>query len=86
MKKIPMRRCVATGESLRKKELLRIVKNKDGEIFVDTTGKANGKGAYIKKDPEALALAIKKNALGRALEAVIEENVYDEIRKVIDAR
>ncbi len=86
MKKIPMRRCVATGESLPKKELLRIVKNKDGEIFVDTTGKANGKGAYIKKDPEALALAIKKNALGRALEAVIEENVYDEIRKVIDAR
>ena len=80
MKKIPMRRCVATGESLPKKELLRIVKNKDGEIFVDTTG------AYIKKDPEALALAIKKNALGRALEAVIEENVYDEIRKVIDAR
>lgn len=81
-----MRRCVATGESLPKKELLRIVKNKDGEIFVDTTGKANGKGAYIKKDPEALALAIKKNALGRALEATIEENVYDEIRKVIDAR
>lgn len=84
MKKIPMRRCVATNESYPKKQLLRIVRNKEGEVSVDLTGKANGKGAYILKDPEALKLAIKKNAIARALEAEIPEAVYEEIRKVID--
>ncbi len=84
MKKIPMRRCVATNESLPKKELLRIVKNKDGIVSVDPTGKANGKGAYIKKDPEALALAKKKKALERALDITISDEIYEAIAKVID--
>ncbi len=84
MKKIPMRRCVVTHESLPKKELLRIVKNKEGEVFVDTTGKANGKGAYIKKDTEVLALAKKRKALEKALDIEIEETVYEEIARVIN--
>lgn len=49
MKKISLRRCVVTKEQLPKKELLRIVKNKEGKVFPDITGKANGRGAYIKK-------------------------------------
>ena len=85
MKKIPMRRCVVTHESLPKKELLRIVKNKDGEVFVDTTGKANGKGAYIKKDPEVLALAQRRKALDKALEIEIPKEVYADIARVLDA-
>ncbi len=85
MRKIPMRRCVVTHESLPKKELLRIVKNKDGEVFVDTTGKANGKGAYIKKDQDILSLAKKRKALERALETEIPDEVYQEIARVIDA-
>ncbi len=84
MKKIPMRRCVATNESYPKKQLLRIVRNKEGEVSVDLTGKANGKGAYILKDPEALQLAIKKNAIAKALDTEIPETVYEQIRKVID--
>lgn len=84
MKKIPMRRCVATNESLPKKDLLRIVRNKDGVVFVDTTGKANGKGAYLKKDLEALKIAKQRNALGRALEISIPEEVYVEIERVIN--
>ena len=83
-KKIPMRRCVATNESLPKKELLRIVRNKEGQVTVDTTGKANGKGAYLKKDLEALKIAKTKNALGRALEISIPEEVYQEIERVIN--
>ena len=79
-----MRRCVATNESLPKKELLRIVRNKEGIVTVDTTGKANGKGAYLKKDLAALKLAKTKNALGRALEINIPEEVYDEIERVIN--
>ena len=52
-KKIPMRRCVATNEICPKKELLRVVKDKEGHILVDTTGKFNGHGAYIKMTYEA---------------------------------
>ena len=84
MRKIPMRKCVATNESLPKKELLRIVRNKEGEVSVDLSGKANGKGAYLKKDLGALELAIKKNALERALEVKVPETVYEEIKRVID--
>ena len=61
MKKIPMRRCVATFEMCEKKELLRIVRTPEGEIVVDLTGKANGRGAYLKRSKEALEIARKKN-------------------------
>lgn len=84
MKKIPMRRCVVTNESFPKKELLRIVKNKEGEVKVDTTGKANGKGAYIKKDLSVLELAKKRNSLERALETKISKDIYLEIERVIN--
>ena len=84
MKKIPLRKCVATNERLPKGELIRVVKNNEGKVFVDLTGKANGRGAYLKKSNDALEMAIKKNSLGRALECVIEDSVYEEIRKVIN--
>ena len=83
MKKIPLRRCVVTKEQLPKKELLRIVRDKDGHVCVDMTGKANGRGAYIKKDIEVLKTAKDKKILERALEANISEEVYDEIEKII---
>lgn len=81
-----MRRCVATNESLPKKELLRIVKNKEGQVFVDPTGKANGKGAYIKKDHEALKVAKKRGSLAKALAIEIPDTIYEEIERVIDGR
>ena len=83
MKKIPLRRCVVTKEQLPKAELLRIVKNKENEVFVDLTGKANGRGAYIKKDVNVLKTARDKKILERALETQINEGVYEEIEKVI---
>lgn len=83
MKKISLRRCVVTKEQLPKKELLRIVKNKEGEVFPDITGKANGRGAYIKKDINVLTIAKDKKILERALEAKISEEVYNEIEKII---
>lgn len=83
MKKIPLRRCVVTKEQLPKGELLRIVKSKENNIFVDLTGKANGRGAYIKKDINVLKTAKEKKILERALEAPISEEVYYEIEKVI---
>ncbi len=84
MKKIPMRKCLASGESLPKKELLRIVRTPEGEVKVDTTGKLNGKGAYLKKSLEALQIAKKKNLISKALEVKVDEEVYKEIEKVIN--
>lgn len=84
MKKIPMRKCLASGESVPKKDLLRIVRTPEGEVKVDTTGKLNGKGAYLKKSLEALEIAKKKNLLSRALEVNVNEEVYKEIEKVIN--
>ena len=83
MKKIPLRRCVVTKEQLPKVELLRIVKNKENEVFIDLTGKANGRGAYIKKDVNVLKTAKDKKILERALETQINEEIYEEIEKLI---
>lgn len=83
MKKIPLRRCVVTKEQLPKSELLRIVKDKEGNVSVDLTGKLNGRGAYIKKDIEVLNTAKNKNILSRALEVSIPEEVYNEIENII---
>ena len=83
VKKILLRKCVVTQERLPKKDLLRIVKNNEGEVFVDLSSKANGRGAYIKKDLAVLDMAIKNRNLERALECSIDESVYARIRKVI---
>lgn len=83
MKKIPLRKCIVTQERLPKKDLLRIVKNNEGLIFVDLSSKANGRGAYIKKDLEVLEIAIKKKSLNRALECEIPQEIYENIRKSI---
>ena len=59
-RKVPMRRCVATGEKCEKKELLRIVRTPSGTLEIDLTGKLNGHGAYLKKSEEAIMTAKKK--------------------------
>ncbi len=79
MKKIPLRKCVATQEQLPKKELIRIVRNKEGQVFVDPTGKMNGRGAYLKSSHEAIEIAKKKNVLKRSLEVDIPDSIYEEL-------
>ena len=83
-RKIPMRSCVVTREKLPKQELLRIVKTTDGNILGDVSGKINGRGAYIKKDIAVLEKAIKSKVLERQLETTISDEVYEEIRKIIE--
>jgi uncharacterized protein len=82
-KKIPLRKCVATQEQLPKKDLVRIVKNNEGKVFIDLSGKQNGRGAYLKKSEAALKLAIERNALGRALECEIPSSIYEELAKLV---
>ena len=82
-KRVVLRTCVVTKEQLEKKDLLRIVKNKEGQVFVDENGKQNGRGAYIKKDLEVLELAKKNKALDRALDTTISDEVYTQIENAI---
>ena len=84
VRKVPLRTCVVTKETLPKQELLRIVRTKEGNVKVDETGKLNGRGAYIKKDIEILEKAKKTNILEKKLECKIEDNVYEEIKKCIE--
>lgn len=83
-KKIPLRSCIVSKEKLPKQELIRVVKNKENEVFIDLTGKANGKGAYIKKDLAILEKAIKYKALEKHLETKIENNIYEELKIIIN--
>ena len=83
-RKIPMRSCVVTREKLPKSELLRIVRTTDGSVIADVSGKVNGRGAYIKKDIDVLDKAIKNKILERHLETTISNEVYEEIRKIIE--
>jgi len=82
-KKVPLRKCVATGEMLPKKEMIRVVRSKEGEVSVDPTGKKAGRGAYLSKKEEAIEVARKKNILSRQLEADIPEEVYEELLVLI---
>jgi len=83
LKSIPLRTCMGCNEKKPKKELVRIVKNKDGEIFMDKTGKAEGRGAYICDSLECLEKVVKSKRLERVLESSISEEVYNNLRGVI---
>jgi predicted RNA-binding protein YlxR (DUF448 family) len=83
-RKVPMRKCVATGEMKPKKELVRIVRSKEGDVSIDLTGKKSGRGAYLSKDKEAILQAKKKNILASHLEVSIPDSLYDELLELIE--
>lgn len=84
-RKVPLRKCILTNEMYPKKELLRIVVNKENEIFVDPTGKKNGRGSYVVKDLEKVESAREKKVLERRLDLSSDElePIYDEIIRLI---
>ena len=79
VKKIPIRRCLATNQPFPKKEMFRIVRTPDGNVIVDDTGKANGRGAYLSKTKEAIMIAKSKKLLDKHLEATVSEEIYEEL-------
>lgn len=83
MKKISQRTCLGCMQSKNKSELVRIVKQNDGKIFVDKTGKANGRGAYICNNVECLDKAIKSKRLEKNFETKIDNEIYESLRGVI---
>ncbi len=83
IKKIPMRTCVCTREKYPKNELIRVVRTPEGTVIVDETGKANGRGAYLKKDAEVILRAKKSNVLNRQLEVEVPASIFDELLEKI---
>ncbi|MDE5566562.1 MAG: YlxR family protein [Anaeroplasmataceae bacterium] len=78
-KKLVLRTCVATKEVCEKKDLFRIVRTPSLEVIVDLKGKANGRGAYLKKSKEAILMAKKTKALDRKLEVLVPDSIYEEL-------
>lgn len=83
-KKIPLRRCVVTGERLEKKLLIRVVRTPEGNVIVDETGRANGRGAYLKKDKDVVLKAKKTKILEKHLEVSVEDSVYETLINLIN--
>ena len=85
IRKIPQRKCVGCGTSKDKKELIRVVRNAEGEISVDLTGKKNGRGAYICHDVNCLKMAKKASRLEKSFECHISEEIYERLMQEIQA-
>ena len=83
LKKIPQRTCLGCNVQKNKNELIRIVMNKEGKIFIDKTGKANGRGAYICDNPECLEKLIKSKRLERNFDTTINSEIYEGLRNEI---
>ena len=79
VRKIPYRTCVVTHEKYEKKDLLRVVRNNEGNVFVDDTHKANGRGAYLKRDKDVVEKARTTKVLERHLDVKIDNSIYDEL-------
>lgn len=83
VKKIPMRMCAVTREKLPKQELIRIVRTPEGNVVVDQTGKANGRGIYLKKEISVFEKAQKSKILDRQLEVEIPKEIYEELKNLL---
>ena len=82
-KKIPLRTCIITKEKLPKGELIRVVRTPEGNVIVDLTGKANGRGAYLKKDLETIEKAKSSRLLSKHLEVNIPDEIFEELKQNI---
>jgi len=82
-RKVPLRKCAATGEMFPKKELIRIVRTKEGEVSVDLTGKKSGRGTYVSKSEAAVEKAKASHAIEKQLSAAVPDDVYADLLHAI---
>lgn len=82
-RKTPLRKCVVTNEMRPKQEMIRVVRNKEGEIFIDETGKKNGRGAYLTIDRAVFQEAREKKILDRVFNTEVDESIYDELDQLV---
>ena len=83
--KIPMRQCTGCREMKSKKEMIRVLKTAEDEIVLDTTGKKNGRGAYLCFSTECLEKAMKNHGLERSLKTSVPQEVYDSLKKEFES-
>jgi len=85
-RKIPLRRCTGCGEMKNKKELIRVVRNDEGEFFLDATGKKSGRGAYVCSNIECLKKAHKSKGLERSFKAAVPAEVYEALKEQLNGQ
>lgn len=85
-KKIPMRMCIGCGEMKSKKELIRILKTVEGDFIVDTTGRKNGRGAYLCASQECFEKCIKNHGLERSFKMKISSEVYNHLKASLEEK
>ena len=83
-KKTPLRKCIGCQEMKPKRELIRIVSNKEGEIHLDDTGKAHGRGAYICPDQECFEKVRKTRGLNRSFGKEVPDEVYQDLKSKLN--
>ena len=83
VKKVPLRKCIACGENKEKKDLIRIVRDKEKKVIMDKSGRANGRGAYICINNDCFQKAEKTKKLSRTLEVEIPNHIYEDLREEI---
>ena len=84
-KKIPLRKCTGCQEMKQKKDMMRVLKTAEGQIVLDTTGRKNGRGAYLCRSMSCFEQAVKNKGLERSLKVKVPEETYESLKKEIDA-
>lgn len=83
VKKIPMRTCVVTREKFPKAELVRVVRTPENNIVIDTTGRTNGHGAYLKRDLQVIEKAMTSKILNRVLETEVPNEIFEQLKNLV---
>ncbi|HIQ97259.1 MAG TPA: YlxR family protein [Candidatus Limivivens merdigallinarum] len=83
VRKVPMRKCIGCQEMKNKKDMIRILKTTEDRIEIDTTGKKNGRGAYICPSRDCFEKAVKTKGIERSLKMSIPREVYENLEKEI---
>ena len=84
VRKIPMRQCIGCKEMKSKREMIRVLRTTENEIVLDDTGRKNGRGAYLSKDPSCFQQAVRSRGLERSLKTAIPAEVYESLEKEIE--
>lgn len=83
-RKLPLRQCIGCGEMKNKKEMIRVLKTSEDEILLDTTGRKNGRGAYLCPSMECFKKAVKSKGLERSFKMAIPKEVYEALEKEME--
>lgn len=82
-RKIPFRKCTGCQQLKDKRDMIRVVRNKEGEVFIDTTGRAHGRGAYVCSNKACLQKAVENRGLNRSFKSEVPKEVYQKLLEEI---